>query len=135
MLAFCTRCWLEMQAEAAACPHCGARVDEDPRSYDEKLRAALNHPLAATRARICWLLGKRGDARAIPALLGMLEDEDVYVRIAALSALGKIGDPHVLPILEEAAASPSLIIRLAATQALNTLREHQERDRRQHETR
>lgn len=122
MLAFCTRCWLEIQSNAPVCPHCGARVDDDPRAYDEKLKGALQHPLPSTRARICWLFGQRGDPAAIPHLLVMLKDEDLYVRIAALKALGKIGGSSVLPVLEEAANNPSLIIRLAATQALEAAR-------------
>jgi HEAT repeat protein len=128
MLAFCTRCWMEMHSDAAVCPHCGAKVDDDPRAYDEKLKAALHHPLPHTRARICWLLGQRGGTAAIPNLLLMLKDEDVYVRIAALRALGKIGDRSVLPVLEEAANNSSLIIRLAATQALEAAREHSDAD-------
>lgn len=122
MLAFCTKCWLEINADDTVCAHCGAAVNDDPRSYEEKLRAALHHPLAPARARICWVLGRRGDPSAIPHLLRMLNDEDVYVHIAALKALGRIGDGSVLAVLEEAAASPSLIIRLAGSQALADIR-------------
>lgn len=122
MLAFCTRCWLEINADDTVCAHCGAEVNDDPRSYDEKLKAALHHPLPPARARICWVLGRRGDASAIPHLLHMLDDEDVYVQIAALKALGRIGDGSVLAVLEEAAGNPSLIIRLAASQALADVR-------------
>jgi len=122
MLAFCTCCWLEMQSDAAVCPHCGAKVDDDPRAYEEKLKGALQHPLPSTRARICWLFGQRADPAGTPHLLLMLKDGDLYVRIAALRALGKIGGSSVLSVLEKAANNPSLIIRLAARQALEAAR-------------
>ncbi len=65
MLAFCTNCWQEMQAEQESCPHCGAKPDADARSFEEKLAAALKHPLAAVRARICWVMGRRRDAGCV----------------------------------------------------------------------
>jgi hypothetical protein len=116
MLAFCTSCWLGMLSKSPVCPNCGARVDDDPQAYEDRLKAALHHPRAPTRARVCWVLGQRGDSAAIPDLLLMLKDEDVYVRIAALKALVRIGDNSLPPVLQEAANNPGLIIRLAAAQ-------------------
>jgi HEAT repeat protein len=122
MLVFCTACWLKTRMDAAACSCCGAQLEKDPRAYEEKLEAALHHHLPPARSRICWVLGDHGGPGAISLLLRMLDDEDVYVRIAALKALGRIGDITVLPVLENAATHPSLIIRLAANQALQSVR-------------
>ena len=72
----------------------------DARSYQEKLVGALTHPLASTRARICWLLGENKVKAAVPALMQLAEsDPDMYVQKAALEALGSLKDQRALPLL------------------------------------
>ena len=122
MLAFCTRCWSEMHTDDLVCPRCGARVDDDPRSYDQKLSAALSHPLPETRARICWLLGQKRAIWAVPDLLKMLRDADLFVRIAALRALGEIGDPSAEPELQAACKDDKPLVRVVAQGALEQIR-------------
>jgi len=122
MLAFCTRCWSEISASDLVCPECGARVDDDPRSFEQKLVAALAHPLPETRARICWVLGQKKAGWAVPHLLHALADRDLFVRVAALRALGEIGDSSALAALERAAADENLMIRTVAKRALDRLR-------------
>ncbi len=58
MIAFCTHCWNEIDAAANPCPNCHADLGADSRSYEEKLVAALAHPLPAARVRICWLIAE-----------------------------------------------------------------------------
>ena len=122
MLAFCTRCWSEMYAKDTLCPRCGARVDDDPRSFEEKLIAALEHPLPETRSRICWLLGQKRATWAIPHLVPMLHDSDLFVRVAALRALGDIGDLSVEPALEAAVRDERPLVRVVAEGALEQIR-------------
>jgi HEAT repeat protein len=110
-----------MKVEENVCPHCRCRVDEDTRSYEERLHAAMHHSLPSTRVRICWILSRSRDRRAVSALLHMFEDEDIYVQLAALKGLGTIGDQTVIPVLQKASLSPSLMIRLAAAKALEAL--------------
>jgi HEAT repeat protein len=121
MLAFCTTCWTEISAQDQECGVCGANVDDDPRSYEQKLLGALSHPLPDTRSRICWLLGQKHATWAVPHLLRMLKDCDLFVRVAALRALGEIGDPSSLEALNEAVEDGNLMIRLAAQGALDQI--------------
>lgn len=122
MLAFCTRCWSEMHTEDIVCPNCGARVDDDPRSFEQKLIAALDHPLPETRSRICWLLGQKRAIWAVPQLLNMLGDTDLFVRIAALRALGEIGDPSAELALQAASQDDNPLVRVVAQGALEQIR-------------
>jgi DNA-directed RNA polymerase subunit RPC12/RpoP len=122
MLAFCTRCWSEISARDVVCPECGARVEDDPRSFEQKLVAALAHPLPETRARICWVLGRKKAGWAVPHLLHALADRDLFVRVAALRALGETGDESAVPALERAAADESKLIRIVARTALCQIR-------------
>ena len=122
MLAFCTRCWWEMSSKDAVCAHCGARVDEDPRSFEQKLIAALEHPLAEARSRICWILGQKRATWAIPHLIRMLKDSDLFVRVAALRALGDIGDSSAETALEETCRDEKPLVRIVAQGALQQIR-------------
>lgn len=121
MLAFCTRCWSEMSAKDTVCPRCGARVDDDPRSFEQKLIAALEHPLPETRSRICWLLGQKRANWAVSHLIEMLKDGDLFVRVAALRALGEIGDPSAEFALEIALHDEKPLVRVVAQGALDQL--------------
>jgi HEAT repeat protein len=100
-------------------------VDEDPRSFEQKLAAALEHPLSETRARICWILGQKKASWAIPALVRMLGDNDLFVRVAALRALGEIGDPSAMPALERALDDENVMVRRAAQRAWQQVRSQQ----------
>ncbi len=123
MLAFCTQCWAEIQAEAKACPACGAVLDQDPRSFQEKLVGALRHPLPATRVRICWLLGEQVGEWAVSHLVPMLKDRDAFVRASAVTALGKIGGAAAREAVRQAASDNALVVRQAAGAALAALEE------------
>ena len=64
---------------------------------DEADRTELGgYPLRRNAARA---LGKLGDRRAVPGLMGCLTCEDFYVREAAALSLGMLGDPEPIPAL------------------------------------
>ncbi len=49
------------------------------------------------RVRAIVALGAAGDRRAVPALVGCLDDtDDGWVRAAAVTALGDLGDPRAI---------------------------------------
>ncbi|MBM4030887.1 MAG: hypothetical protein FJ291_03780 [Planctomycetes bacterium] len=51
------------------------------------------------RALFLTVLGRRGDARAMPLVMAALKDEAASVRDAAAAAAGAIGDPEAVPAL------------------------------------
>lgn len=55
----------------------------------------------STRKESCYILGRLGDPRAVPALVDILKnDKGKDVRIAAATAIGQIGDPSAAIYLE-----------------------------------
>jgi HEAT repeat protein len=111
-----------MSSKATVCPACGAQVDEDSRSFEEKLIFALKHPLPETRARICWILGHKKTSAAVPALLEVLNDNDLFVRVAAIVALGEIGDEAALKDLLRLASDDNKLLRNEAQTAVDKIR-------------
>ena len=53
------------------------------------LLEALEDPVPAVRANVCWALGKLGDPRAIEPLIERLDDEDLSVQQDAQLALSQ----------------------------------------------
>jgi HEAT repeat protein len=93
-------------------------VDLYSREYEKRLVAALARSSAERRAQICWLLGSRGKRSAVPALIELLRDPDIFVRVAALRGLGEIGDESAVPEIEKAARSGNLAVRTVASNVL-----------------
>lgn len=80
----------------------GRQRDSVPSLIDDLLAPTvqvrdIGYPFLWDGARVCLraarLLGAAGDSRAGPALLDVLRDDRVPIRVAALKALGEIGDP------------------------------------------
>jgi hypothetical protein len=81
-------CWAEIDATATRCTRCDTDLTSDPRTYSEKLVAALEHPLPEVRERICWLIGEKRIGSAISNLAEVADhDPDLFVRRAAHLAL------------------------------------------------
>jgi len=64
-----------------------------------RLLHALSIPIAAERA--ARALGRIGDARATPSLVGRARVAPPDARVATVRALGRIGDPRAVPVLVE----------------------------------
>jgi len=122
MWAYCMNCWSLVPAKDLNCPVCGKGVTAASKSFDQKLLAALSHPRPETRARLCSLVGRRKMREAVPTLLRLLTEPDLYVRLAALEALGDIGDTGAVPTIELLARENSIPIRQAARRALDRIR-------------
>jgi len=122
MFVLCPECWNEIKSVPTVCPNCGTSVDLYSRGYERKLIAALPRSMAERRAQICWMLGSRGKRSAVPALIELLHDPDVLVRVAALRGLGEIGDVSAVPAIEKAANSDEpLAVQLIARNVLKML--------------
>jgi HEAT repeat protein len=122
MSAFCPTCWAQISAADQVCPACGADCTKDARSFQAKLISALSHPLPEARARICWILGQKQEPWAVPHLISMLKDEDMFVRVAALRALGEIADPAAEAAVRQAAADQNVMLRIVAQGTLMQIR-------------
>jgi HEAT repeat protein len=122
MIAFCTRCWAEINAADKHCSGCGVDLSIDARSYEEKLIAALRHPLPEARVRICWLIGENQVTRAVPLLIELVEsDQDLFVRRAAISALGTLRDARALPVLTAVSQAPNRFLGLPAAKSIERI--------------
>jgi HEAT repeat protein len=122
MIAFCTHCWSEIDADLEQCPHCATDLRKDHRSYEEKLIAALAHPLPGARARICWLIGRNGIRTAVPRLMQMVKrDQDSFVRRAAVEALGSLRDPCAIALLHAISGGTDRFLASAAKNSLTRI--------------
>ena len=121
MLVLCPKCWNELKTANTDCPHCGTTVDLSSPKYQRRLLAALSHANAERRSQICQVLSFIGDRGAVQALIDLLHDPDIFVRVAALRALGEIGDPSSVTAVEKVTLSQNLIVRAVATAVLKML--------------
>lgn len=122
MISYCTRCWAEVDTSMKQCPRCGADLTQDQRSYVEKIMGALEHPLPEARVRACWLLGTNHVDSASERLMEVArQDEDLFVRRAAVEALGHLRAPKVVPFLESLANSEDHWVSRSAKEGLSRL--------------
>jgi hypothetical protein len=83
------------------------------------LENALRDPAPDVRVQAAYALGRIQDARAIPALAGiLLRDSDVTVRRAAVRTLGLLSDSAATSALRAAAEDPDPMVRREVGRAL-----------------
>lgn len=124
MIVFCTHCWHECDSSDQVCPNCKADLTLDARSYNEKLAAALEHPLPEARVRTCWLIGLNSVNEATGKLIEMVDrDPDIFVRRAAVQTLGKLHSREAVTVLEKLAAGEDHWMRLEARNSLHQIQE------------
>lgn len=70
------------------------------------------------RATACWLLGRLGDKRSVPALSLALKDGAAEVREAAAESLGILGDKRAARALLSSLADANALVRAAAARSL-----------------
>ena len=66
-------------------------------------------------------LGDRGDASALPTVIGAADSDDVNMKIAAVRVLGMLGDGSVVSILLKAAVSDNEVLATTARDSLALL--------------
>jgi HEAT repeat protein len=84
------------------------------------LAAILLEAAPGTRYIAALALGKIGHEEAVPNLLLALRGDDVWVRVAATSALIKIGLPSVVGLID-AVGDENKLVRRAAAKALGKI--------------
>ena len=73
---------------------------------------------AVWRATAASLLGRLGNARAVPGLVEAMDDSHAMVRMKAAVSLGRLGDVRGLPALLDALSDSARIVRVQAPFAL-----------------
>ncbi len=86
-------------------------------SQDE-LFQQLKHPNPYLRERAMVEIAETRDLNTIPNLMGVLGDDDVVYRRAAVKALGVIGADTVPPLVEALLHSDNVTVRGSAAKAL-----------------
>lgn len=77
-----------------------ARLEKDA---DRLVALAVNQDAPhAVRFGALWKLRKLGDAKVLPQLIAMMEDEDPELRVAALRAIDGTDDPRATDVLRSA---------------------------------
>lgn len=117
----CPKCWCEIPASLVMCPSCGTTVDLYSRKYEQCLISALPSSNANRRAQICLVLALRGKRSSVSALLDLLHDPDILVRLAAVRSLGEIGDPSAIPGIERLTTCDQEALRSVAKRVLTVL--------------
>lgn len=84
----------------------------------EALFQQLKHPNPNLRERAMWELAESRDESTIPRLMGILGEDDIVYRRAAVKALGAIGFDAVEPLVESLVNSDNVTIRGSCAKAL-----------------
>jgi hypothetical protein len=87
----------------------------------QKSVADLTSPNSGTRWQAVQALGDTADPAVAVHLLRMLEDEDIFVRMAATRVLGDLGAVEAIPALIEALEDEEASVREAALVSLRAL--------------
>ncbi|MDD1706781.1 MAG: HEAT repeat domain-containing protein [Methanoregulaceae archaeon] len=87
-----------------------------------RLIQALGHPDEDVRWKAAITLGEIGDPRGIVPLIGLLSDQDRFVRSRAAYALGLIAQPAI-PALSEALSGGSVDVKRGIVAALGKIQD------------
>ena len=117
---FCPSCWSVVPEKAAACPQCGADLNEfDRLTIEQKYLLALHHPVSENRIIAVQFLGELGSRAALPEFKRMLQEEkEYYVLREVVFALTRIRDPQARKLLMVALDHPHYLISILAKRYL-----------------
>jgi HEAT repeat protein len=87
----------------------------------QALTAVVNQPPADKQILVIWMLGKRGDATALPALFALAQKGETSVRLEAIRALPQIDHISAVPVLVELLGNTDAKIAEAAQDSLAAL--------------
>jgi len=87
----------------------------------EALAAEMRQAASDRQALMLLALADRGDAKALPAVLGVAKSGPNHVRIAAMAALERFGDASCVPVLLDAATEGDAQLAQTAKATLGRL--------------
>lgn len=74
---YCPNCWTIVEENQKVCPNCGySLADFAHFDFDDKLIAALHHPVTERRIMAAQVLGNRQCKRALPEFRKILESDE-----------------------------------------------------------
>jgi hypothetical protein len=111
---------LEETAQRSPAPAAAASA-APPASRWSGLVADLQSPKAATRWQAVDQIGQSGDPEAVPYLLPLLKDSDVFVRMATARVLGDLKATSAVPALIDSLEDVEPAVREAALGSLRAL--------------
>lgn len=94
---------------------------QEPEARAHLRGPALARAVPAVKAQVARALGAQGDPEAVVALLAVLREDDVDVRVEALLALGELHDASAAAPMVAFLGSPDAVQREAAARALGVL--------------
>jgi len=98
----------------------GSRVKENLQATYKRNPGVVRSQITADRYYAVHLLGELRDARAVGALLPLLDDDQINYKVAW--ALGEIGDHRAVQGLIAALSNSDALVRVSAIEALEKLR-------------
>lgn len=87
----------------------------------EPLLPDLASATGSTRWQAVQSLGKTGDPRVVPHLLPLLDDSDLFVRMAVARLLGELGAMEAIPGLIDTLDDEEVSVRQSALESLRKL--------------
>lgn len=85
------------------------------------LMPLISHANANVRAAVAVCLGRVGARNALPALLGALDDPEIWVRFSAIESMGSLCDPGALNPLLKIIENDTGLTREAAIDAVGKI--------------
>jgi len=118
---YCPNCWTIVTETEKICPICGYILEEfEKMEYEDKLLAALHHPVPERRIMAAQILGDLKSQRALPEFLKIFigGEQDYFFLRSILLATVKVNHPVRMLILEEASRHPSTLVSKLANELI-----------------
>jgi ribosomal protein L40E len=124
----CPACFAKIPNVAQQCKACGADIARlSARDYQEKLIAALSHPLADVRMRAIIALGVRGESEGADPLVqcALRHPTDLVEGLEIVRTLARLRAPDVRSkfLGQLARRHPAHTVQAAAEMALHDVKE------------
>jgi len=110
---YCPNCWMILRENEKTCSDCGYILKEfEKLTYEDKLLAALYHPLPERRMMAAQILGIRKCQRALPEFHKIIigKETDYYFLRTVLLATAMINHPDRNVILQKATRHNSQLV-------------------------
>ncbi|MCI0491586.1 MAG: HEAT repeat domain-containing protein [Planctomycetes bacterium] len=111
----------EVEFEAAICASRELGGDD----VTETMVSSLANAADTRQVQLLEALGQRGAVVELPRILGVFNQGEPAVQIAAIACLGRIGDETAVPTLVQAATNANPRVAAAALESLHQLRGEQ----------